>query len=81
MKLRPVLLVLLILGGFYYVTTHFYTSGALAPLFGGRGASGGAIQPLGGANGFDLTVASAQPAFDAEEQQNIAVYKKVLRAW
>jgi len=78
MKLRPVLLVLLLVGGFYYVTTHFYTSGALAPLFGGHGASAGALQPIGGPNGFDLTVASAQPAFDAEEQQNIAVYKKVL---
>ncbi|HEY5056406.1 MAG TPA: trypsin-like peptidase domain-containing protein [Acidobacteriaceae bacterium] len=81
MKLRPVLLVLLLLGGFYYVTTHFFTTGALAPLFGRHGdeaASAGAIQKMAGANGFDLTVASAEPAFDAEEQQNIAVYKKVL---
>ncbi len=37
------------------------------------------IQSLGGANGaFDLTVASAAPAYDNEEQQNIAVYKKAL---
>ena len=34
MKLRPVLLVILLLGGFYYVTTHFASTGALAPLSG-----------------------------------------------
>ena len=80
MKLRPVLLVLLLLGGFYYVTTHFYTSGVLAPLFGARGeaSSSSAIEKLVGTNGFDLTVASAEPTFDSEEQENIAVYKKVL---
>ena len=81
MKLRPVLLVLLLLGGFYYLTTHFYTSGALAPLFGGHGDQGlppAEVQKMAGANGFDLTVASAEPAFDAEEQENIAVYKKAI---
>ncbi len=81
MKLRPVLLVLLLLGGFYYVTTHFFATGALAPLFGARAGAGapvGAIEQMAGPNGFDLTVASAEPAFDAEEQQNIAVYKKAL---
>jgi S1-C subfamily serine protease len=81
MKLRPVLLVLLLLGGFYYVTTHFFATGALAPLLGrhgSEGASAEAIQQMAGSNGFDLTVASAAPAFDEEEQQNIAVYKKAL---
>ncbi len=82
MKLRPVLLVLLLVGGFYYVTTHFSPSGALAPLFGGlHGASAtpaSVVRQVNGPNGLDLTVASAAPAFDDEEQQNIAVYKKAL---
>lgn len=82
MKLRPVLLVLLLLGGFYYVTTHFYTTGALAPLIdslhGASATPASVVQQLGGPNGLDLTVASAAPSFDQEEQQNIAVYKKAL---
>ena len=37
------------------------------------------VAALRGSDGaFDLNVASAAPAFDAEEQQNIAVYKKAL---
>ena len=84
MKLRPVLLVVVILCGFYYVTTHV-----------GRTAPGGswlhrAITPdspqpaalttavTGPLHSFELTEASAAPAYDVEEQQNIAVYKKAL---
>jgi S1-C subfamily serine protease len=82
MKLRPVVLVLLLLSGFYFLTTHLASTGALAPLLGaGRAASdpAGNVQSVRGPNGaFDLTVADAAPAFDSEEQQNIAVYKKVL---
>src|ERR1035437_5022557 len=82
MKLRPVLLVILLLGGFYYATTHFVSTGALAPWFGLRHApdgSGAGIESVRGPNGaFDLTEASAAPAFDTEEQQNIAVYKKAM---
>jgi S1-C subfamily serine protease len=82
MKLRPVLLVVLLLAGFYFVTTHLASTGALAPWFGARHPAGdpaGTIEAVRGPNGaFDLTVASAAPAFDEEEQQNIAVYKKVL---
>ncbi len=81
MKLRPVLLVLLLLTGFYYVTTHSIATGRILP-----GARGGAVnlqqaaleqtaQPQGA---FDLTQAAAAPAFDLEEQQNIAVYRKAL---
>ena len=80
--MRPVLLVVLLLGGFYYVTTHFYTTGALAPLIGSlHGASAtpaSVVEQVSGPNGLDLTVASAAPSFDEEEQQNIAVYKKAL---
>lgn len=78
MKYRPVLLVLVLLGGFYYATTHFVPSGSLAHWI-GQPADGVGIVPEKGPNGaFNLTVASAAPAFDGEEQQNIAVYKKAL---
>ena len=83
MKLRPVLLVLLLLSGFYYVTTHLASTGSLAPMLrrGLPAADGSAARtsivsgPLGT---FHLTEAAAAPAYDTEEQQNIAVYKKAL---
>jgi len=82
MKLRPVLLVVLLLGAFYYATTHFASTGALAPLIstlhGPDGAAASLEAVRGPAGNFELTVASAAPAFDSEEQQNIAVYKKAL---
>jgi S1-C subfamily serine protease len=81
MKYRPVLLVVLLLTGFYLVTTHLASSGALAPWLAAMHASGSAagIESLRGQDGaFDLNVASAAPSFDAEEQQNIAVYKRAL---
>jgi hypothetical protein len=78
MKLRPVLLVLLILGSFYYLTTRWLPSGALADLL-HHGDTGSMTQTYHGPLGsFSLTEADAAPAFDAEEQQNIAVYKKAL---
>lgn len=78
MKYRPVLLVLVLLGGFYYATTHLMPTGSLAHWVSRPGESA-AIESTRGPNGaFDLTVASAAPAFDGEEQQNIAVYKKAL---
>jgi S1-C subfamily serine protease len=82
MKLRPVLLVVLLLTGFYYATTHLSSTGALAPLFNVMHGPAGAennVEAIKGGNGtFDLTVASAAPAYDSEEQQNIAVYKKAM---
>ncbi len=82
MKLRPVLLVVLLLTGFYYATTHFASTGALEPWLAamhGAAAPEASVTSAGGPNGaFDLTVASAAPAYDNEEQQNIAVYKKAL---
>ena len=81
MKYRPVLLVVLLLTGFYLVTTHLASTGVLAPWLAAMHASGSAtsIESLRGQDGaFDLNVASAAPSFDAEEQQNIEVYKKVL---
>ncbi|HMF53041.1 MAG TPA: trypsin-like peptidase domain-containing protein [Edaphobacter sp.] len=82
MKLRPVLLVLLLLSGFYYVTTHSSSTGRLFPWLNHAPAADGATTStsiVGGQGGsFHLTEAAAAPAFDTEEQQNIAVYKKAL---
>ncbi len=75
MKLRPVLLVLLLLSGFYYVTTHGFASGH-APLEENEHTHFAVYNgPLGN---FQVKEAAAAPAFDAEEQQNIGVYRKAL---
>lgn len=81
MKSRRVLLVLLLLSGFYYITTHFFASGAFAPLIHralnmpDHDGTYGTSSP---GSTFQLREASAAPAFDTEEQQNISVYKKAL---
>jgi S1-C subfamily serine protease len=73
MRFRSLFLIVLLVGGFWFLTTHWPSH--LAPLsashtamFGGHGAG----SPL------ELTEAEAAPAYDAEEQNNIAVYKRVL---
>jgi S1-C subfamily serine protease len=85
MKLRPVLLVLLLLSGFYYLTTHMMSTGTVGPwlhqhvIGSAKDASVVKTSSVSGPMGsFELTEASAAPAYDAEEQQNIAVYKKAL---
>ncbi|HZL25765.1 MAG TPA: trypsin-like peptidase domain-containing protein, partial [Acidobacteriaceae bacterium] len=79
MKLRPVILVLLILLGFYYVSTRLMPSGALAGLVHRATVDGTTQSTVSGPLGnFALTEASAAPSFDTEEQQNIAVYKRAL---
>ena len=81
MKLRPVLIVVVLLAGFYYLTTHFAPVGAFAPWLSGHSIGDAAtnIESVRGPNGaFDLTVASAAPEYDSEEQKNIAVYKRAL---
>ncbi len=70
MRLSRILLILVILlGGFWLMTSYFAPTHSMGPLswFGGRSNA-----PL------QLTEAYAAPAYDAEEQNNIAVYKKVL---
>ncbi len=67
MKLRRVLLVILLVGGFWFLTTHLPPSLSRLSLF-----HTGSSSPL------QLTEAEAAPAYDAEEQNNIAVYKRVL---
>ena len=71
--LRRVLLVVLLVGGFWYLTSH------LSPSPGGPAWSHFALFPAKASNSpLQLTEAEAAPAYDAEEQNNIAVYKRVL---
>jgi S1-C subfamily serine protease len=80
MKLRPVVLVLVVLCAFYYLTTRWLPVGALAGLVHhGAPADATATSGIDGPLGhFALTEAKAAPEYDDEEQQNIAVYKKAL---
>src|SRR5437764_2516205 len=81
MKLRPVLLVVLILSGFYYVTTHVGSNALLhraAPTVAAPASDANTASVTGPMGSFELTEAHAAPAYDSEEQQNIAVYKKAL---
>ena len=68
MRLRRVLLVLLLVGGFWYVTAHLPEGMGRLNLLN----TSGPRSPLA------LTEAQAAPAFDSEELNNIAVYKKAL---
>jgi S1-C subfamily serine protease len=71
MRLRRVLLVVLLVGGFWFLTTHLPDGlGNLGHL--DLSNTRGSKSPLA------LTEAHAAPAFDSEEQNNIAVYKKAL---
>ncbi len=68
MKFRRVFLVVLLVGGFWYLTTHLPSGLGRLGLINARGSN----SPL------ELTEAQAAPAYDAEEQNNISVYKRVL---
>jgi S1-C subfamily serine protease len=74
MKLmRRVLLVVLLVGGFWYLTSHLSFS------HGDPTWNHFALFPAKGSDSpLQLTEAEAAPSFDAEEQNNIAVYKRVL---
>ena len=81
MKLRSVLLVLLILCGFYLLSTHFFPIGTIAGLVHGspQQPSGMSTSTVNGPMGtFKVTEAEAAPSLDSEEEQNIAVYKRAL---
>ncbi|HZP04326.1 MAG TPA: trypsin-like peptidase domain-containing protein [Terracidiphilus sp.] len=77
MKLRRFLLVVVLVGGFWYFTSHFspnvdgVSRNPLSSLLRGT-SNGSSTSPL------QLTEAEAAPAYDAEEQNNIAIYKRVL---
>ena len=70
MRLSRILLILVILlGGFWLVTTYLQPThfmGRISLL------GGGSTAPL------ELTEAQAAPKYDAEEENNIAIYKRVL---
>jgi S1-C subfamily serine protease len=68
MRLRRVLLVVLLVSGFWFLTTHLPDGLGRLDFFNASGSK----SPL------SLTEAHAAPAYDAEEQNNIAVYKKAL---
>jgi S1-C subfamily serine protease len=66
MKLRHLLLIVLFVGGFWYLTTHLPSRLDNLSLF------KHARSPL------ELTEASAAPSFNSDELNNISVYKRVL---
>jgi S1-C subfamily serine protease len=68
MTMRRILLVLLLVGGFWYVTAHLPGDLRHLSLAGARA----------GGSSLELTEAHAAPEYDSEEQNNIAVYKRVL---
>ncbi len=66
--MRRMAVILLLVGGFWYVTAHL--PGDLRHF--------GLLSGHGSASPLELTEAHAAPEYDAEEQNNIAVYKRVL---
>ena len=68
MRLRPIIIVVLLVGGFWFLTTHLSNPLRHFSLFNASASN----SPL------ELTEAQAAPTFDAEEQNNIGVYKRVL---
>jgi S1-C subfamily serine protease len=74
MKLRRLFLIVLLVGGFWYLTSHYSPSvdGVSHGHFSFLKSAGSSGSPL------ELTEAEAAPAYDPEEQNNIAVYKRVL---
>ena len=78
MKIRPIILVLLILLGLHYLSNRMFPAGTLNGLLHPLAADATVKQVNGPLGDFGLTVASAAPAFDTEEQQNIAVYKRAI---
>jgi S1-C subfamily serine protease len=73
MRLRSIVLVVLLVGGFWFLTTHWPSH--LDSMHANHVAVLGAN---GSGSPLELTEAEAAPAYDAEEQNNIAVYKRVL---
>jgi len=66
--LRPILIAVLLVGAFYFITTHRHLPFDLPVAAGDRSHAGS----------VEITEAAAPQEFDAEEQINISVYKKVL---
>ncbi len=73
MKLRRFVLVVLLVGGFWYLTSHLPSK--LSDLSLSRLSLVGAE---GSGSPLELTEAEAAPAYNSNEQNNISVYKRVL---
>jgi len=71
MKFRALILVVILVGGFWFLTSHY------SPLVDGH-AMGNLFSPKNADSTMHLTEADAAPVYDAEEQNNIAIYKRVL---
>ena len=69
MKLRHFVLIVVFVGGFWYMTSHLPSHLRDLPLVRSLRTSDSPLQ---------LTEADAAPAYDADEQNNIAVYKRVV---
>jgi S1-C subfamily serine protease len=76
MRFRRVVLVVLLVGGFWWITSHFTQGGVARQISSLTGLN--LSNATGSASPLALTEAHAAPAFDSEEQNNIAVYKKGL---
>jgi S1-C subfamily serine protease len=69
MKLRTLILVVLIVGGFWYLTSHLPSHLRDISFFGAHAATEAPLQ---------LTEAEAAPSYNSEEENNVAVYKRAL---
>src|SRR3984957_1257529 len=69
MNLRHFVLIVVFVGGFWYMTSHLPSHLRDLPLVRSLRTSDSPLQ---------LTEADAAPAYDADEQNNIAVYKRVV---
>src|ERR1700691_4734112 len=69
MKLRHFVLIIVFVGGFWYLTSHLPSHLRDLPLVRSLRTADSPLQ---------LTEADAAPAYDAEEQNNISVYKRVV---
>jgi S1-C subfamily serine protease len=80
MKFRNVALIVLLVGGFWYFTSHRPPSALRLPWSSAVNPSTGksGTAPLADHSPLELTEALAQPAYDSEELANISVYKKAL---
>ena len=65
MTFRRIVLILLLIGGFWYLTSRYSSPDRQRTL-------------AGGGSPLTLTEAQAAPEYDAEESNNISVYKKAL---
>ena len=69
MRMRHLLLIVLFVGGFWYLTSHLPSRLSDVGFF---NSAHGSSSPL------QLTEANAAPAYDSQEMNNISVYKRVL---